>query len=209
MTRNRTWVRTWAAAPLAWCALATGADAPGLKLEMFDDHPNPRGLWKMELLEASDEDVMAKARASSEVAVCMDAAVGVARKGKPAESPCTQKLLENTRTVAQIETRCPEGATSVMTMTRESSDSILFESVEKGATGVVSTMKGRYRYAGTCSADDGLMKLDKDSETCRRMRAETATMTPETVCGQLEGAQKADCVRRVESSLATTRKMCE
>ena len=37
----------------------------------------------------------------------------------------------------------------------------------------------------------------------------TATTDPEAVCGKYEGAQKVDCVRRVESSLETTRKLCE
>lgn len=208
MTRNRTLVRAWAAAPLLWCAMATGAHATELRLEIFGNQPNPHGLWKTELLEASDKDVMANAKAMSGAAVCMDAAAEMAKNVKPTESTCTLKVVKNTRTVAQIDKQCPEG-TTVMTMTRESRDSILFESIEKGKGGVISTMKGRYRYAGACSADDSLMKLDKDSDACQRMRAETAAMTPEAVCDQLEGAQKADCVRRAESSLAKTRKMCE
>jgi len=70
-------------------------------------------------------------------------------------------------------------------------------------------MKGRYHYVGPCSASDGLIKADKDSEVCQQMRAEAATTDPETACGKYEGAQKVDCVRRVESSLETTRKLCE
>jgi hypothetical protein len=204
MTRNRTLVRVWAAALLLWCALATGAHATELRLEIFGDQPSPHGLWKTELLEASDKDLMANAKTIFGAAVCMDAAAEMAKNVKPTESMCTLKAVKNTRTVAQIEKQCPEG-TTVMTMTRESRDSILFETIEKGKAGVISTMKGRYRYAGACSADDGLMKLDKDSEACQRVRGETAAMSIETACGQLEGAQKADCVRRVES----TRKMCE
>ncbi len=208
MTAIRSVFKAWAAAPLVCFALAAGADTKEPRLEMFGDQPSPRGLWKMELLEASDKELMANAKAISDMAVCMDAALEMGKKVKPTESTCTQKIVTNTRTEAQIEMQCPEGGTTVMTMTRESKDSILFETVEKGKAGVTSTMKGRYRYAGECSADDSLMKLDKDSEACQRVRAETATMSPESVCGQLEGTQKAECVRRVESS-EKTRKMCE
>jgi hypothetical protein len=210
MTAIRSVLKPWAAAPLVCFVLAAGADTKEPRLEMFGDQPSPRGLWKMELLEASDKELMANAKAISGMAVCMDAALEMGKKVKPSESTCTQAVLKNTRAAAEIEMQCPDSGTTVMTMTRESKDTILFETVEKGKAGVVtSTMKGRYHYAGECSADDSLMKLDKDSEACQRMRAETAAMSPEAVCGQLEGTQKAECVRRVESSLAKTRELCE
>ena len=209
MTGNRTLAPAGTAAFFASCAMAFGAHATELKLEIFGDRPSPRGLWRTELLEASDKELMANAKAMSSAAVCMDAAVEMAKGVKPAESACTLKLVKNTRTVAEIEKHCPEGATTVMTMKRESPESILFESVERGKAGIISTMKGRYRYEGECSAGDSLMKLDKDSEACQRMRIETAATSVEEACAQLEGAQKADCVRRVESSLETTRRLCE
>ncbi len=208
MARYLTLVQAWAATPLVWCAVASGATQE-LRLEIFGDQPSPHGLWKTELLEASDQELMANAKAMSTAAVCMDAAADMARNVKPSESACTLEVVKNTRTVAQIEKECPEGPRTVMTMTRESRDSILFESVEKGKAGVISTMKGRYRYAGACNPEDGLMKLDKDSETCQRIRTETAEMSVEAACGKVEGAQKADCVRRVESTRAKIAKMCE
>jgi hypothetical protein len=128
---------------------------------------------------------------------------------KPSESACTREVLENTTAEAEIETKCPDRPTTVMTMKRESAETIFFETVEKAKGGAVTTMKGRYHYVGPCSADDSLIKADKDSEVCQQMRAEAATTNPETVCARYEGTQKADCVRRVESSLAKTRELCE
>jgi hypothetical protein len=197
------------AAALVCCAFAAGADTNKLRLKMFGDRPNPHGLWKTELLEASDPALMANAKRMSQVAVCMDAGLEMGKDVKPSESACTKEVLKNTTGEAEIETRCPERPTTVMTMKRESADSLFFESVEKRKGGAVTTMKGRYHYLGPCDPDDGLMKADKDSEVCQQMRAQAATSDPEAVCGRYEGAQKADCVKRVESSLEATRKMCE
>ena len=190
-------------------ALPAGAETKKPRLKMFGDQPNPHGLWKTELLEASDPALMANAKRISGMAVCMDAGLEMGKDVKPSESACTRAVLKNTSNEAQIETQCPERPTTVMTMKRESKDSIFFETVEKGKGGTVSTMKGRYHYVGPCNASDGLIKADKDSEVCQQMRAEAAAADPEAVCGKFEGAQKVDCMRRLESSLETTRKLCE
>jgi len=197
------------AAALVCFAFAAGADTNKLRLKMFGDRPNPHGLWKTELLEASDPALMANAKRISEMAVCMDAGLEMGKDVKPAESACTKAVLKNTTGDAEIETRCPERPTTVMTMKRGSADSLFFESVEKRKGGAVTTMKGRYHYLGPCDPDDGLMKADKDSEVCQQMRAQAATSDPQAVCARYEGAQKADCVKRVESSLEATRKLCE
>jgi len=194
---------------LLCAALVAVADTEKPRLKMFGDEPNPHGLWKTELLEASDPALMANAKRMSEMAVCMDAGLEKGKDVKPSESACTRAVLKNTSSESQIETTCPERPTTVMTMKRESKDIIFFETVEKGKGGVTTTMKGRYHYVGPCSAGDSLIKADKDSETCQQMRAEAATTDPEAVCGKYEGAQKVDCVRRVEASLETTRKLCE
>jgi len=207
--RNRTLLQGGLVAALLYSALAAGAETSKPRLKMFGDEPNPHGLWKTELLEASDPALMANAKRISEMAVCMDAGLEMGKDVKPSESACTRAVLKNTSSESQVETKCPERPTTVMTMKRESKDSIFFENVEKGKGGATTTMKGRYHYVGPCSASDGLIKADKDSEVCQQMRAEAATTDPETVCGKYEGAQKVDCVRRVESSLETTRKLCE
>jgi hypothetical protein len=196
------------AAALLCCALAAGADTTKPRLKMFGDRPNPHGLWKTELIEATDQALMANAKRISEMAVCMDAGLEMGKNVKPSESPCTRAVLKNTTAEAQIETQCPDRPTSVMTMKRESGDTIFFETVEKAKGGVVTTMKGRYHYVGPCTAGDSLIKADKDSEVCQRMRAEAAT-DPDAACARYEGTQKTDCVRRVEASRETTRKLCE
>jgi hypothetical protein len=208
MMRNRTLLQGLAAVLLC-SALAAGAETSKPRLKMFGDEPNPHGLWKTELLEASDPALMANAKRISQMAVCMDAGLEMGKDVKPSESACTRAVLKNTSNEAQIETQCPERPTTVMTMKRESKDSIFFETIEKRKGGATTTMKGRYHYVGPCSAEDGLIKADKNSEVCQQMRAEAATTDPEAVCGKFEGAQKVDCVRRVESSLETTRKACE
>lgn len=210
MIRNRTVLRAWSAAVLAcWSLVAAGAADTGKpRLKMFGDRPSPQGLWKMELLEASDPKVMANAKTLAKTAICMDAAMEMGKGVKPSKSDCTQTVRKNTSAEAEIEKHCPEVGTTVMTMRRESKDTIFFETVERGNAGVTSMMRGRYHYVGPCGAGDSLMKVDKDSEVCQRARAEAAA-GPEASCAGLEGAQKAECIRRVEASLAASRKLCE
>jgi hypothetical protein len=205
MARNRIWLDVGLTAVLVCCAASAGADSPRLKI--YGDRPSPHGLWKMELLESSDEQLMANAKRLSEAAVCMDAALEMGKNVKPQESPCTQSVVTDTSAEAQIEKNCP-GGTTVMKMKRESKDTIAFETVERGKAGIISTMKGRYHYVGPCSATDNLMKADKDSEVCQRMRAEAA-MDPEATCGQLESAEKTDCLGRIQAALERSRKLCE
>ena len=140
-------------AVLLYSALAAGAETSKPRLKMFGDEPNPHGLWKTELLEASDPALMANAKRMSEMAVCMDAGLEKGKDVKPSESACTRAVLKNTSSESQIETKCPERPTTVMTMKRESKDIIFFETVEKGKGGVTTTMKGRYHYVGPCSAE--------------------------------------------------------
>lgn len=207
MARKRTRLEVGLAAVLACWALAAGADSSKPRLKMFGDRPSPHGLWKTELLESSDPQLMANAKRLSEAAVCMDAALEMGKNVKPQESPCTQSVVKNTSGEAEIEKHCP-GGTTVMTMKKESKDIIAFETIERGKAGIISTMKGRYHYVGPCSASDNLMKADQDSEVCQRMRAEAAA-NPETTCGQLEGAQKTECLARIERSLEASRRLCE
>jgi hypothetical protein len=203
-------LQVWSAVVLAcWSVVAVGAADTGKpELKMFGDRPNPQGLWRMELLEASDPKLMANAKTLAETAICMDAVMEMSKNVKPSASTCTQTVLKNTSAEAEIEKHCPDVGTTVMSMKRESKDTVLFETVEKGKAGVISVMRGRYHYVGPCSAGDSLMKADKDSEVCQRARAEAAA-GPEASCAGLEGTQRAECVRKVEASLAASRKLCE
>jgi hypothetical protein len=209
MMRSRTVLQASLAATVLWCALASAADTGKPRLKMYGDRPNPQGLWKMELLEASDPKLMANAKTLAETAICMDAALEMGKGVKPSKSDCTQTVLKDTTNEAQIEKHCPDTGTTTMTMKRESKDTILFETIEKGKAGITSAMRGRYHYVGPCKAGDSLVQVDKDSEACQRMRAEAATRNPETECARLEGTQKTECVRRIETALENTRKLCE
>lgn len=210
MIRNRTVLQVWSAVVLAcWSVVAMGAADTGKpELKIFGNRPSPQGLWRMELLDASDPNLMANAKTLAETAVCMDAVMEMGKNVKPSASTCTQTVRKNTSAEAEIEKHCPDVGTTVMSMKRESKDTILFETVEKGKAGVTSMMRGRYHYVGPCSAGDSLMKADKDSEVCQRARAEAAA-GPEASCAGLEGTQRAECVRQVEASLAASRKLCE
>jgi hypothetical protein len=210
MIRKRTVLRAAAVAMLAcWSLVAAGAADTGKpRLKMFGDRTNPKGLWKMELLESSDPKLMANAKTLSETAICMDAALEMAEGVKPTRSNCTQSVLKDTVSEARIEKHCPDTSTTTMTMTRESENTILFETIEKGKAGVISTMRGRYHYVGPCNPADGLMKVDKDSEICQRARADAAA-GPEAMCAGLEGAQKAECLQRSAAALEKSRKLCE
>jgi hypothetical protein len=210
MSGYRTVLRLWTAAVLVGCTLAASAatDTGKPKLKMFDYRSNPKGLWKMELLESSDPKLMANAKTLSETAICMDAALEMAEGVKPTRSNCTQSVLKDTVSEARIEKHCPDTGTTTMTMTRESENTILFETIEKGKAGVISTMRGRYHYVGPCDPADGLMKVDKDSEICQRARAEAAA-GPEAMCEGLDGAQKAECLQRSAAALEKSRKLCE
>ena len=50
---------------MLYCALAAGAESTKPRLKLFGDRPNPHGLWKTELLEASDPALMANAKRMS------------------------------------------------------------------------------------------------------------------------------------------------
>ena len=166
-------------------------------------------LWKMELIEATDQKLMANAKTLAETAICMDAALEMGKGVKPSKSDCTQTVLKDTTAEAQIEKHCPDTGTTTMLMKRESKDTIYFETVEKGKAGITSAMRGRYHYVGPCKPGDSLVQVDKNSEACQRMRVEAAARNPETECGKLEGAEKASCVKRVETAVENARKMCE
>jgi len=101
---------------LLCAALVAVADTEKPRLKMFGDEPNPHGLWKTELLEASDPALMANAKRMSEMAVCMDAGLEKGKDVKPSESACTRAVLKNTSSESQIETKCPERPTTVTTM---------------------------------------------------------------------------------------------
>jgi hypothetical protein len=210
MTRNRIVLGTSLAAVL-WCALATGAndDLGKPRLKIYDNRSSPQGLWKMEIIEATDPKLMANAKTLSQTAICMDAALEMGKGVKPTKSDCTQAVLKDMTSEAQIEKHCPDTGTTTMTLRKESKDTIWFETIEKGKAGVISTMRGRYHYVGPCKAGDNLVQVDKDSEACQRMRAEVAARSPETECASLEGAQKADCVKHIETALEKARQLCE
>lgn len=209
MTRHRT-VLACCAAGLLFSRIAAGAESDKPKLKIYGDRPTPHGLWKTELIEASNPTLMASAKVLAETAICMDAAEELSRKGvKDTETSCTQAVLKNTSAEAEIEKDCPGKGKTLLTMKRESNDTIYFETVERGKGGVTSMTKGRYHYVGPCSADGTLMQPDKDSEFCQRARAEAAATDPQAECAKHEDAAKADCLRKVEARLEAGRKLCQ
>jgi hypothetical protein len=199
------------ACAFAAVAAAVAADSTP-RLLMFGNETNPRGRWSYEVLESTDPETRKLMGQAGQMSVCMDAANEMGReKDKNApEDDCTTKILKNTASVAQVETVCPPDRKTLMTLTRESKDSVLFELTDAGGGGApASQMKGRYRYQGACSASDAAISFDKNSEVCQQMRESLKELDAASTCGELPAEQKAACLSMVESQLANVRKMCE
>jgi hypothetical protein len=197
-----------ASTALILSAAAPSWSAEEMRLAVFGDRENPRGRWSLEVLESSDPEVRTYAAQAAKMSVCMDAAQEMTKSREDSDR-CSQQLLKNTSAEAELEMRCPDGELMRMSIRRESKDSFVFESrtTRKGAA--AETMKGRYRYAGPCDSDDGVVGFDKDSEVCRQMRATMAEMNPDSACAGLPADQRSACIERIRSSLESTAKMCQ
>jgi hypothetical protein len=192
------------------CSVAGAADPVMPSLLMFGNETSPQGRWRLEVLESSDPESLAAARQTGAISVCMNAATEMGKKAQQqTTSECTSRTLKNTRSVAQIESTCPPQRKTVMTLTRESPSAILMEWNETGGQQKPTRMKARYHYEGPCKDSDPTMKFEKDSEACVQMRKSLAETNPLDACSGMPADQKAQCVRQIESSMASMAKMCQ
>lgn len=181
---------------------AQAADMPVPKV--MSDAPTDKGAWRMEMLEVPPEQAQ-QLKAMGPMTICQTAGEAMARDSGQ-KSECKARLVEDSASRAVMELNCP-GNPPHMTrsvITREGPKSYLAQ-VETGEAGKMKKMKMRMTYAGPCSAGDSVMKMDKDSPACKQVRAQMAQMNPATQC---KGANREQCVKALEGSLARMRATC-
>ena len=95
-------VGLWACLVLS-CGVAGAADPELPSLLMFGNDP-PQGRWRLEVLEATDPEVLAMTRQTGSVSVCMNAATEMGKRASQGSTSerCTTKTLQDTRNVAPI-----------------------------------------------------------------------------------------------------------
>jgi hypothetical protein len=118
---------------------------------------------------------------------------------------CKSRLLKDTAGEAIVETACKERTTTV-TMKRENANSILVAMTSTGPRGPQSA-KMRYTHLGPCREGQGAVSFDKDSEQCRKMRAQAARMDPEKSCAR-QKADREQCEQRMRDTAAKLAAMC-
>ncbi|MCC6291265.1 MAG: hypothetical protein IT164_01340 [Bryobacterales bacterium] len=181
------------------------------KLAVFGGRPPGKGLWKMELLDSSNKEMLKHAKMASGMGVCMDAAAEMNEQWKQnAANPrekCGVKVLQNTASKAEVQVSCPSGTKSHALITAESKDSYLTTSTVTGKDGKEMMIKARYRYAGTCKSDS-VLQMDSNSPQCAQIKARLSQMDPATACAHAGGAEKAACVERMKTATAQLKKMC-
>jgi hypothetical protein len=179
-------------------APALGQDAP---LVLFGDQP-ARGLWRMEITEASDPKVLQSMAQVGAPSLCLDPS----QSGRPPTPgtpalQCTTKTLQNTRALSETEQICADGRVTRVTLTRESAKVLRFATVESGGKRPPLTLTGRYSYQGPCAEGQtaGSVQVDKSSAMCAELRAQTGGMTLEGSCGQIpDEAARAACIQQME-----------
>ena len=192
-----------AALIVAFAAPALGQDMPVPK--MFKGMAGQKGQYQVEMLEGGGRS----APKGSAMTVCTDNLMrqdGAKGKGASrADSDCKQRLLKDTADEAVVETVCKD-RTSTVSMKRESAKSVLMSMSSKGARGP-QEMKMRYTHLGPCRAGQGTITMDKDSEQCRKMKAQQAQMDPAKACAGA-GANRAQCEKQMRDAMGQMASMC-
>lgn len=190
-----------ALAALALAAAPALADDPPLP-QLFRGIGAEKGQWRMEILQAEGRG--RSIRGGMAVTLCTDDLFREARERSARRSDCQLRLLKDTPDEALIDIACPDG-TSRLSMKREGAKSLLMQAEINNSRGA-STMKARYTYEGACAAQGSSMRLDKDSDACRQLRAQVAQMDPDKSCAR--AAQRADCEARLRAAAEQMGAMC-
>jgi hypothetical protein len=192
---------------LSFAASALAQDAPPVP-RMFQGMQGQKGQWQVEFLEATGAGREGKAKPPT-MTLCTDNLVGSQaqqeRRAARGGSQCKHRLVKDTASEAVVESTCPE-STSVLTLTRESANSIVMAIQSSGARGE-RTAKMRYTHLGACRAGQGAMSFDKDSEQCRKLKERAAKIDPEKQCARTKG-DRAECEQRVRDTAAKLSAMC-
>ena len=188
-------------AALALAAAPALADDPAVP-QLFRGLGAQKGQWRMEILQAEGRG--RSIRGGMAMTLCTDDLFREARERSARRSDCRLRLLKDTPDEALIDIECPDG-TSRLSMKREGAKSLLMQAEIHNSRGA-STMKARYTHEGACSAPGSTMRLDKDSDACRQLRAQVAQMDPDKSCAR--AAQRADCEARLRAAAEQMDAMC-
>lgn len=200
-------MRRFAAAALVFPVFAVTAYAQDVPVpKMFRGMQGQKGQYQVEILEGGGRGGAGKTPPT--MTVCTDnlmSSQSPAGKGKPrADSGCKHRLLKDAADEAVMETSCPE-RTSTVTLKREGK-SMLMTMSSTGARGP-QTMKMRYTHLGACREGQGAVSFDKDSEQCRKIKAQAAKMDPAKQCARAKSDREA-CEQRVRDAAAQLSAMC-
>jgi hypothetical protein len=186
-------VLAFAAAP----ALAQDAPMP----RMFQGMKGEKGQWEVEVLGGGG-----RAGKGMKITTCADNLMASpASKDAPRASGCKHRLLKDTPDEAVMESVCPERKT-LITLKREGAKSMLMTLSSSGARGE-REMKMRYTHLGPCREGQGTVAFDKDSEQCRKMKAQAAKMDPVKQCARVKSDREV-CEQRVRDAAAQLSAMC-
>ena len=120
--------------PLMLCASPSRAAEDKMKqLEIFSEVPLEKGLWRMEILEASDPRITESSAKMGKAAICMDDAKEISEGGidtgaEDGDDGCKQTIVRNTSSVGEIEVACEDGDKTTVTLTKEGPKVFMFES---------------------------------------------------------------------------------
>ena len=170
--------------------------------QMFRGLQGQKGQYQVEFLEGGGR----AGTAAPTMTVCTDNLLkNSPGADKPrADSGCKHRLLKDTADEAVMESTCPERKSTV-TMKREGK-SMLMTMESTGPRGPQS-MKMRYTHLGACREGQGAVSFDKDSEQCKKMKAQAAKMDPAKQCARAK-SDRETCEQRVRDAAAQLQAMC-
>jgi hypothetical protein len=150
---------------------AAAADAP-LAPRMFKGMQ--KGQWKADIESSASKS----GKPIPSMVICTDNLLQHANSdAKAAPSGCKRTLIRDTEKEAIIESQCPDRASTV-TMKRKDAKNVDVSIESTGKRGHQS-MKIHYTYLGACTAGQGAVSYEKNSEQCKKIRAQVAKMDPE------------------------------
>jgi hypothetical protein len=160
--------------------------------KIFKGSSMQKGQWRVDVIDTGSQRG-ADAKPFKGMTICLDRAEDITRDPGSANQ-CESKLLKDTATIAVIEVTCPDSNANT-TITRESYNSYLMDSTGV-ANGKPYTMRARYTFEGECKTAGATIRMDRDSETCRKIREELLTLDPEEECA--DSPQREKCEQQIE-----------
>jgi hypothetical protein len=168
-------------AAAAGCAPLLAVLLAVLPAAAADTPPAPRmfkgmqkGQWKADVESSASQS----GKSMPSMVICTDNLMQHANPdAKGAPSGCKRTLIRDTEKEAILESQCPDRASTVTIKKRDAKN--VDVSIESTGKRGHQSMKIHYSYLGACTAGQGAMSFDKNSDACKKMRADVAKMEPE------------------------------